>query len=358
MLLAFRSIIVCLLCTFSVHTGVSASVTKTLKVLTWEAYLSPSVIALWEQKTAVKIEQVLFDNDKQRDDIINKNHGNIDVVMIDEIASRYFGNKQQLLPINADNVKNITHIDPKWLRQCGDYSSPYFWGTLGLVYRRDILITPPTSWQDIIKPSAYLSGHIAMFKDYSDLFLPSLFLREETIASVKKTEWKEIYQELLAQVNHVLTFEYSVSYLKQQPFANELYLAMAYSGDEITLNKLTNSDRWEFVIPQEGTLIWADCLAVTVASKQQTLALEFINFLNQPDIAAMNAVDTGFSTVNRVAYELLTEQNKIYPSHYPDTATLAKSQFYSTDDVLNVYERSRITQSIVKRFNQLKSAEK
>ena len=270
------------------------------------------------------------------------------------MASRYFGEKQQLIPVNERNVANVWNIEAKWLRQCGDYSSPYFWGSLGLAYRQDILKTPPTSWQDIINPKDYLSGHIAMFKDYSDLFLPSLFLRGESIASAEKSVWKEIYNELLEQVPHLLTFDYLVSYLKQQPLANDLYLAMAYSGDEISLNKITNSDSWAFVIPQEGTIIWTDCLAVTAASKQQALAFQFINFLYQPDIAAMNAADTGFSTVNRAAYELLAQQGKINLSHYPRADILAKSQFYSTNDILNVYERSRMTQSIVKRFNQLK----
>ena len=358
MFFVFRYIMVCLLCAFSVHTGVNASVTKTLKILTWEAYLSPSVIALWEQKTAVKIELILFDNDQRRNDIMNKNYGNIDIVILDEVSSRYFGEKQQLIPINNDNLSNLSNIEAKWLRQCGDYSSPYFWGTLGLAYRKDILKTPPTSWQDIIHPADYLSGHIAMSKDYTDLFLPSLFLRGESITSAKESVLKEIYSELLEQVKHILTFEYPVSYLNQQPVANELYLTMAYSGDEISLNNITHSDSWAFVIPQEGTIIWTDCLAVSATSKQQTLALEFIDFLYQPEIAALNTLETGFSTANREAYEQLLKQGKINQSHYPNTDILAKIQFYSTKDVLNVYERSRITQSIVKRFNQLKSEKK
>ncbi len=344
-----------LLCAFSVQ---ASATTATLKILTWEAYISSAVIALWEQKTATKIERVLFDNDKQRDDIINANHGNIDVIIIDEVASRYFGNKQLLTPINHDNVANMSHIDTRWLRQCGEYSSPYFWGTLGLLYRHDILQVTPTSWQDILQPSRELSGHIAMSKDYSDLFLPSLFMRGESISSAKKTVLKEVYYELLEQVQHILTFDYPVSYLKQQPLTNQLHLAMGYSGDEVTLNKLTNSDSWSFVIPQEGTIIWADCLAVSAGSKQQALALEFINFLNQPEIAAMNAENLGFSTVNKAAYELLVEQGMVEGTYYPSAAILAKSQFYSPADVLNVYERSRITQSIVKRFNQLQSEKK
>ena len=74
----------------------------------------------------------------------------------------------------------------------------------------------------------------------------------------------------------------------------------------------------------------------------------------------MNAENLGFSTVNKTAYELLVEQGKaeVEGRYYPSAAMLAKSQFYSPADVLNVYERSRITQSIVKRFNQLQSEKK
>jgi len=355
---AFRYLMVTLLCVFSVHVQANSSETKTLKLLNWEDYLSPDVIALWEQQTAVKIEQILFDNEQRRNELMNKDYGNIDVVILDEVSSRYFGEKGKLLRLNEMNVSNISHIDTRWIRQCGQHSIPYFWGTLGLAYRKDIVTTAPTSWLDIIHPDDYLSGHIAMSKDYSDLFLPSLFLRGETIVSAKKAVLKDIYHELLEQVQHILTFEYPLSYLNQQPVANELYLAMVYSGDEVSLNKKSNSDSWAFVVPQEGTIVWADCLAVSASSKQQALALKFINFLNQADIAAMNSFDVGSPTVHKTAYQLLVKQGKINNTHYPSAEILAKSQFYSTNDVLNVYERSRITQSIIKRFNQLKVEKK
>lgn len=358
MLFAFRYFIITLLCVFSEDVKANDSATKTLKILTWQAYLSSSVIALWEQQTTVKIEQILFDNDQRRNDIMNKNYGNIDIVILDEVSSRYFGEQQQLIPINGNNVANIANIETKWRRKCGDYSSPYFWGTLGLVYRKDILKTPPTSWQDILHPKDYLSGHIGMSKDYSDLFLPSLFMRSETIANVNQPMLKDIYRELLEQVRHILTFEYPVSYLTQQPVENDLHLAMAYSGDEISLNNITSSDSWSFVIPREGTIIWTDCIAVSATSKQQALALKFVNFLHQAEIAALNTLETGFSTVNREAYKQLLKQGKLNSSHYPSAEMLTKSQLYSTNDVLNVYERSRITQSIIKRFNQLKAEKK
>jgi len=349
---------VTLLCVYSVHVQANSSETKTLKLLIWEDYLSPDVIALWEQQTTVKIEQILFDNDQRRNEIMNKDYANIDVVILDEISSHYFGEKGKLLVLNETNVIDIANIDARWTRQCGQYSIPYFWGTLGLAYRKDILKSPPTSWQDIIHPDAYLSGHIAMFKDYSDLFLPSLFLRGESIVSAKKAVFKEIYHELLDQVQHILTFEYPVSYLNLQPVANELYLAMAYSGDEVSLNKVSNSDSWAFVVPKEGTIVWADCIAVNGSSNQQTLALEFINFLNQPDIAVLNSLDVGSLTVHQTAYQSLVKQGKVNGEHYPSAEILAKSQLYSTDDLLNVYERSRITQSVIKKFNQLNREKK
>lgn len=105
--------------------GASFGYGQTLRILNWEAFLSDDSSREWESRTGATIDQVYFDNDENR------------------------------------NTPNLSHVDPQWLTQCGEYSTPYQWGTMGLVYRKDILSTPPLSWSAPLNPAAH-DLHLAL----------------------------------------------------------------------------------------------------------------------------------------------------------------------------------------------------
>ena len=41
-------------------------------------------------------------------------------------------------------------------------------------------------------------------------------------------------------------------------------MALAYSGDQQVLNAVegVHGEPWRYVVPEEGTLLWVDCLSV------------------------------------------------------------------------------------------------
>ncbi len=310
---------------------------STLTILNWEEYLSPQVIELWEQKSGSTLAQLFFSNMTQRDEIINNNqYGNIDLIVSDEVTTRYFASRNLFAPLSNSEVPNLINSNKSWRTQCGTHSAPYFWGSLGLAYRSDKLKQPPNSWHSILQPEKYLSGHISMLGDYSELLLPSLFVRNQSVTSNDKRLLNEIHQELLEQVPFMLGYGSPTTLITQANNRQQLYLAMAFSGDEVTLNSETHSKQWKFTIPKEGTLIWVDCLAVAHTSKQKQLAYDFINFLNRKDIAKINAQSMGYASTT-------------------DEHTLTNAQFYSHQTRSSIYEKNTIAASIIKSFKTLQA---
>lgn len=120
---------------------------ETLTLLNWEEYLSEEIIKAWEARSGHKIEQVYFDNDEDRDNVL-VGHKNkvIDLVVIDETANRIFGNKGTFVALTSyKGVQNLNLVDKNWHKNCGPYGTPYLWGTLGISYRTDKILLPPTS---------------------------------------------------------------------------------------------------------------------------------------------------------------------------------------------------------------------
>lgn len=299
----------------------------------WEHYLSEEVISAYEQQSGTSVEQVFFDDDILRDRTINRaQEGQLDIVVLDEIGMRNFQKSGKIIDLSQLDLSFMANIPPLWRQQCTNAGIPYFWGTLGLVYRKDIYATPPSSWDAILNPDEKTKGHILMMSDYTDMLMPSLFKQQLSLDQATPEQLKQVYSDLLSLIPDVLDFGYVLSYVKEQrENHDDVYIAMAYAGDEYALNNINPDYEWGFVTPSEGTVIWVDCLAILSNSDNQQQALNFIEFLNQPQVAARNAEQMGNNPTNPYSLELLKNSTN---TTMPTQKQLDQAVYYT--DVVNV----------------------
>lgn len=328
----------------------SSGQAQTLNILIWDAYLSDETIAAWESRSGATINQILFDRDEVRNSMLgNVRDGTLDLVSIDPVSAPLFGKRGILVPVEEyASTPNLRHLDERWVQSCGDYSTPYFWGTMGLVYRRDVLPEAPDSWKALLQPSEGLSGHIGLVDNYVDTLAPSMFMRGTSINTDDEAVLSTVYDEMRALLPQILTFDYALSFAARDPRADQLYLALAYSGDQHELNAIMGTDTWEYVVPQEGTALWTDCLAVLSGSSRKALAMDFLNFINTPDVAAENSLALGIASPNSAAVALQPEPFRTDPLIYPDAKMQTLFQQYDRDISLsNIMVRNRITSALV-----------
>ncbi|MDE1461223.1 polyamine ABC transporter substrate-binding protein [Spartinivicinus poritis] len=339
----FFILLACLTCT-SFH-----SYANELILFNWQEYLSEKVVQQWQEQTGIALKQVYYDSDEMRDEILaTQSSEQYDLVIIDSTSAQLFGKNNKLLPLTSTEVKNISNTERRWLRSCGNFGVPYFWGTTGIAYRADKVKSPPTSWQDLLAPSPELAGHIGMLEDYTDTLIPALRASGHPIYSENVDHLKAAYTLLKQQLPKVLTYDYIISYISAKPDDEELFMALAYSGDEYTLNDIVGKEVWKFAVPKEGTSLWVDCIAVLASSKNKQNALAFINFLNKPDIAALNANETGSATANKAAMPLIDTELKNDKSLYPSVEILDKSEPYRIISDKSMTQRNRIMRALSK----------
>ena len=92
-------------------------------------------------------------------------------------------------------------------------------------------------------------------------------------------------------------------------------VALTWSGDAATL--LAKSPKYKFILPQEGTHRYVDCLAIPRGAEHREQAEDFINFILRPEISLMISAEIPFTNPNGVAYGQLTEAEKLNPASYP-----------------------------------------
>ena len=129
---------------------------------------------------------------------------------------------------------------------------------------------------------------------------------------------KEAKDKLLEQKQHLLAL--GTDDLPDKVCSGSAALAMVYSGDGIYTAE--NDSNVEFVIPNEGSNLAVDCFVVLKTSKHTAEAEQFINFMLRSDIAKRNSEETGYSTTNIKAKELMDPEMLADKRRYPDEAFL------------------------------------
>lgn len=326
---------------------------ETLTFYNWEHYLSPNVISSWEKHSGTKVREIYYDNGEDRDRVIAKSPHTLDMVIINQDSLQMLKKRKTFLNLKKKRKQlNVVGYEKFSIQACGDYSVPYLWGTIGIAYRKDKVTHVPTSWNDLLNPLPEYKGKISWLTEPADAFLPSLLTANKKIDTSSRSALKKAYYQLLSALPNVLTFEYPITYLGNNVQDESLYMGMVYSGDQYTMNEIQNNDVWEYTIPKEGTSLWVDCLAVLSSSKNKKLALEFIEFINRADIAALNSTDVYVATPNPLAKKLQPEDIVEDVTIYPSKSILSKSQSYPYLETKNLRLRKRMLNTLTRKKAQ------
>jgi spermidine/putrescine transport system substrate-binding protein len=253
-----------------------------------------------------------------------------------------------LAPLSPANVPAVAQYDDSWTSRCGGYGVPYLWGTMGILYRSDVVAAPPTSWTDLMRPSEALRGHVAMYQDHHEAFVPALALLGKSINANDNETLKEAYRLMKAQAPFVLTYDYVITSIQNPDLAPRIHMALGYSGDQHVLNeKVGRNGLWRYTVPMEGTLSWLDCMAISERSPRKALAFKLLNHIAGARNAARNGFTLGMPTANREALVLLPAAMRGDPETYTAPEILAKSQYLEELTVQSVQARRRIISSLV-----------
>lgn len=316
--------------TESAPNAVRAASPNELVFLTWPDYIDPTLVSEFEKTTQSRVRFVYFETEPDRDQLMVESGGQgYDVILLSGTQLDAYRRRSWLAPIDASQIPNRQHINARWLNafpSADEYAIPYAWGTLGIAYRRDLVPTPITQWRHLLQPHQALHNNVVMINDTQDLLGIALKALGYSANSVASTEIKAAGELLIQQKPFVRSYSY-VSLSEQSGLVNgELLAAMIYNGDALLLQEYQPAIT--FVIPTEGSTLWVDYLVVSASSRQPALAMQFINFLQQPANAARLAESIYMASPNTAAEQLLPAAFMNNPFIYPSADVLQKSEFY------------------------------
>ncbi|MFD3684664.1 spermidine/putrescine ABC transporter substrate-binding protein [Nocardiopsis sp. NPDC058631] len=163
------------------------------------------------------------------------------------------------------------------------YTVPYASGITGIAYNPEYVDREITSLQDLWDPA--FEGKVGMFADPQEIANFGLLANGVVPAESTREDWEAAAEKLREQRDAgVVRAYYDQDFI--QPLTNgDLWITMAWSGDIYQQNSEEGTNL-EFVIPEEGATLWTDNLMLPFTTQAPVDAVELMDFLYEPEIAA------------------------------------------------------------------------
>lgn len=298
----------------------------TLTVYNWEDYIGEGVIDKFKEEYGVNVNYVRFTTNEEMYTKIKAGGTNYDVAFPSDYMIERMINEDMLETIDVSQLENFKYIRPDLISleydPNNEYSVPYMWGTVGIMYNTTKVDEPITSWKSLWDPK--YSGEIFMMDSIRDSIGITLKMLNYSLNTREAAHLEAAKQALIEQ--RPLVKAYGIDDTKDKMARGEGALAVMWSGDAVIAQE--NNEDLAYVVPEEGSNIWFDGMVVLKGSKNKDLAMKFIDFMCRPDIAFENTDYIGYSSPNTEAIKMLPAEIQQDPAHYPDTQTMENLEIF------------------------------
>jgi len=226
-----------------------------------------------------------------------------DVVMVTGNYIQTLVDSGWVAELDHSLLPNLENLYPEATELAYDpgnvYSVPYTWGTTGLCYRTDLVSSAPTSWNDLLNPAPELQGKVTILGTERWLLQPALLSLGYSINTEVPAEIEEAKNLTIAAKESILQFNDTDFYAR----LDDGSAGMVHAWDG-WCNYATN-ENVEFVVPSEGSDLFADTLVIMESSENKEAAHAFINFILAPENHVKVAELVLYKVPNAPAMELL-----------------------------------------------------
>jgi spermidine/putrescine transport system substrate-binding protein len=299
-----------------------------LKVFNWSDYIDPAVIEEFEHTHQCRVVYDNFSSDSELEARLATGGGAYDVVFPSDRAMHSLLAKGLLQPLDHGQLANAPNLNPEFRGMPFDkgnrFSLPYFWGTVAMGLRRgpQFVAAPATGLEPLF--DRRYRGRITMLDDLENVVASVLMYLGRPLNSVAAADLQAAKQLLMQQ--KPLVQAYTSDSYRERLIAGDAWVSLGWSGDLLQAARIAaeQGDQIDVVVPQTGTLLWLDSLAIPRRATNIRLAHEFLDYLLDAGVAARNAEYVRYATPNLAAFGRLPADLAADVRIYPPAAMLKR----------------------------------
>ena len=312
---------------------------QTLHLYNWGEYTGENIISGFEELTGAKVIMDNFDSNEQMYikvangdayDVLVPSDYMIQRMMQEDMLQKLEPEtRKECLSELMEAIKGLPY-DPK-----NEYSIPYFWGTVGIVYDKTKVSEEDLEkdgW-DIFLDQKY-KGDIYLYDSERDSFMMALKALGYSMNTTSADELNAAFNWLV-QCVQTMDPEIVTDEIIDNMAQARKALGLIYSGDAAYV--MSENENMGFYMPTSGTNLWSDAMVIPKNAKNPKLANEFIRYITSYDAAMDNSSYVGYTSPNKEVTEELGGEG----GDYDGINAYTPRSGYDKDEVFQYDEATR-----------------
>ena len=323
---------ICVIIIGTSFVGCNKNYSEEISFFNYGENIDEETIKEFEKQYGIKVNVETFDDMETMYQKVSNSGVKYDVILVSDALMPRMIKNNLVQELNKDNIPNISQMDEDYLNLDIDpgnkYSVPYMFGTVGLIYNKDVVKEDVDSW-DILWDEKY-KNRIFMFDTYRDTLGAALKKLGYSLNSENQKEIEEA-KELLLEQRKLVDPIYGVDNGTTMIPAGESDINMIWSGEGLNLQD--ENPNLVYVVPKEGANFWIDSLCIPSNAKNVSGAEKFINFVSDKESALRIADEIGYTTPNKEARLAQPKEIQDNPNAYMTKEIMSRCELYKDFDL-------------------------
>ena len=273
---------------------------QTLYLYNWGEYTGENILRDFEEETGATVVQESFDSNEQMYikvanqepyDVLVPSDYMVQRLIDEDLLQKLDKSKLTCMDKLADAVKGLPY-DPQ-----NEYSVPYFWGTVGIVYDKTKVEIRDLEAEGfgIFLDEKY-KGDVYLYDSERDAFMMALKDLGYSMNTTSEKEIQEAY-DWLVQCVETMDAEIVTDEIIDNMAQGRKALGLIYSGDATYV--MEENENMGYYMPDTGTNLWSDAMVIPKNAKNPELAHALINYASDYDGAYDNSSYVGYTSANQ-----------------------------------------------------------
>jgi spermidine/putrescine transport system substrate-binding protein len=301
----------------------SGSHSETLQIYGWVNYTDDSLLKDFEAKTGIKVTVDTYDSNEAMFAKMQAGGGNAySIIYPTDYMVTQMTDLKMLVALDPSRLKGIEGLKDKWKNPVYDrrngHSVPVAWGTTGLTYDPEKFGGTIKGWADLWSRKESLTRRVTLINDVREVMGATLLALGHSLNTENPKHIKEAYDKLVKFKPAIAAF--LTNGWEEQLASSDVLVSMAYSTDALTLMREQSNLR--YVIPETGSSLWTDTVAIPKTAPNVDAAYEWINYMLSAETAAKVVERLKFATPNQIAFDKLPKSIKSNQNLFPSSAVI------------------------------------
>lgn len=319
-----------------------------LNIFQWGDYWPDGFVQSFEDEYDIDVNVSNFTSNEEMFNALNAGGTDqYDLIFPSDYMVNVLHEQEMIQPIDLDRLSNFGNLSQMFRDAPYDpgddrYSVPYQWGTSGIGWNENLIgDVEITSWEAMWDEE--WAGQMTMLDDMRESIGAALKLLGYSLNTTDEDEIEEAKELLIQQKDLLRTYKssgFGTDLINEENspvhgWSGEIMASMWETEDEDEGSPIN------YVIPEEGSVVWVDTAAITSEAQSPNAAHEFIDYFLDAENGAEVTNYTYYGSPNEAAEEHIYDEILDDETIYPDDDTMDELEYIENiGDATTIYDEA------------------